>query len=78
MTEDERRGFQNGFRVMLKMVEEGGYLFQNSGRRDIATTFFGFVSRSKRDVERITELYAEHGYEAIMQALEERGVEEKK
>ena len=51
MTEDEKRGFQNGCRVMLKMMEEGGYLFQNSGRRDIATTFFGFVSRAKRDVE---------------------------
>lgn len=72
MTEDEKIGFEHGCRVMIKMVEEGGYLFQNSGRRDIATTFFGFVSKAKCDVERITELYATHGYEAIMQALEER------
>ena len=72
MTEDEKRGFEHGFRVMLKMVEEGGYLFLKSGRKDLANAFFGFVSRAERDVERITELYAEHGYDAIMQALEER------
>lgn len=34
--------------------------------------FFGFVDHAEQDVERMTEMYAEHGYEAIMQALEER------
>lgn len=77
MTEDERRGFQNGFRVMLKMVDEGGYIFLKSGRKDLANAFFGFIDRAERDVERITELYAKHGYEAIMKALEKREGEEK-
>lgn len=78
MTEDEKRGFEHGCRVMIKMIEEGGYLFQESGRRDIATTFFGFVSRAKRDVKNMTELYAIHGYDAIMQALEERKEEDER
>lgn len=77
MDEDEKRGFQNGFRVMLKMVEEGGYLFLKSGRKDLANAFFGFIGRAERDVERITELYAKHGHEAIMQALKKREGEEK-
>lgn len=30
MTEDEKRGFEHGFRVMLKMVEEGGFIFEKA------------------------------------------------
>ena len=77
MTEDEKRGFEHGFRVMLKMVEEGGFIFEKSGKYSLANAFFGFIDRAERDVERITELYAEHGYDAIMQAVENRGGEEK-
>ena len=47
---------------MLKMVDEGGYIFLKSGRKDLANAFFGFIGRTERDVERITELYAKHGY----------------
>ena len=78
MTEDEKIGFEHGFRVMLKMVEEGGYIFLKSGRKDLANAFFGFISRAERDVERITDLYAEHGYDAIMQAVENRGGEDER
>lgn len=77
MTEDEKRGFEHGFRVMLKTVEEGGYFFLKSGRKDLANAFFGFIGRAERDVERITDLYAEHGYDVIMQAIENRRGEEK-
>ncbi len=41
MTEDEKRGFQNGFRVMLKMIDEGGYIFLKSGRKTLPMRFSG-------------------------------------
>ena len=72
MTEDEKRGFQNGFRVMLKMIEGGAYMLQDGSQRAIAEAIFGFVAQAEQNVENMTELYAEHGYDAIMQALEER------
>lgn len=72
MTEDEKRGFEHGFRVMLKMMEGGAYILQDGGQRAIAEAVFGFVDHAEQDVERMTALYAEHGYDAIMQALEER------
>lgn len=78
MTEDEKRGFRNGYLVMLKMMEGGAYILQDGGHRDIAEAVFGFVDHAEQDVERMTEMYAAHGYEAIMQALEEREGEEKK
>lgn len=36
MTEDEKSGFQNGCRVMLKMMEGGAYMLQDGGQRAIA------------------------------------------
>lgn len=78
MTEDEKRGFQNGCRVMLKMMEEGGYIFKQKGIYTFANAFFGFVDRAEHDVERMTELYAAHGYETIMKAVGRREEEDTK
>lgn len=75
MIEDEKRGFQNGCRVMIKMMKSGAYILQDGGQRDIAEAVFCFVDHAEQDVERMTEMYAEHGYEAIMQALAEHEVE---
>lgn len=76
MTEDEKRGFRNGCLVMLKMMEGGAYILQDEDRRDLAEVVFGFVDHAAQDIERMTELYADHGYGAIMQVLEEREEED--
>lgn len=78
MTEDEKRGFQNGCRVMLKMMEGGAYILQDGGQRAIAEAVFGFVDHAEQDVESMTELYADHGYDTIMKALEEREEEDER
>ena len=54
------------------MMEGGAYILQDGGQRAIAEAVFGFVDHAEQDVESMTELYDTHGYEAIMQALEER------
>ena len=78
MTEDEKRGFRNGCRVMLKMMEGGAYMLQDGGQRAIAEAVFGFVDHAEQDVESMTEMYADHGYDAIMKALEEREEEDER
>lgn len=69
MSEDEKRGFQNGCRVILKMMEESGYNFQQKGIYTFANVLFGFVDRAEQDVEKLTELYSTYGYDVIMQAV---------
>lgn len=72
MTEDEKRGFEHGCRVMLKMMEGVAYILQDGGQRAVAEAVFCFVDHAEQDVERMTELYVDHGYDAIIQVLEER------
>jgi len=43
-----------------------------------AEAVFGFVDHAEQDVESMTELYADHGYDAIMKALEEREEEDER
>lgn len=78
MTEDEKRGFQNGYRFMLKVVEQTGYYLQKKGMYNISLAFIGFVDSAEKDVERVADLYAEHGYEGLSEAVNNIEVEEKK
>lgn len=78
MTEDEKRGFQNGYRYALKVVEQVGYYFQKKRMYNISEAFIGFIDSAGQDVEMVTECYAEHGYEVLVSSIEHLEIEEKK
>lgn len=68
MSEDEKKSFERGCRCMLKMLEGSAYIFQEGGRHDLSSILFLLIDKAEHDAEKMSEMYASRGYDAVMQA----------
>lgn len=66
---DEKTAFEQGMRIILKMMDGCANQAMADGHKDNAYFLMGLVDGAENDIPEIVEMYAASGYETLMRQV---------